>query len=137
LDGAQALGHAGRVQRDVDLGPARLDGEALPGVQPSELDRRRVGDLAHRPAERVNLPHEAALRESTDRGIAGQPADLPGVERHERDPAAELGRGQRGLTARVTRANNDDVEAHRAISRKQPSPYRMERRSEMDCTVAS
>ena len=71
-----------------------------------------VGHPAHQPVERVDLAHQMALAEPTDRRIARHRADGREPVRDQRGSRAHArGRG-RGLAAGVPAANDDDIEGH-------------------------
>ena len=68
-----------------------------------------VRELADPAAQRVHLVHELALCGAADGGVAGLPRDLVEAEGEQKRLGTEAGRRERGLAARVARANDDDV----------------------------
>ena len=105
----QNLLHPDAILLLVALRPRRPDGGTAAGVQQPELDSHRVGDLAHHPAERVDLPNQVAFGDPADRRIAGHLRDQVGVHGDHGGTQTEAGAGSRGLAAGVAAANDHDV----------------------------
>ncbi len=101
--------HGGAVEPLVALGPGRLHGRPLAGVQHADLDEGLVGDLAHLAAEGVDLADEVALGRAADGGVAGHEGDVLQVHAEEEGPAPHAGGRQRCLAAGVAGADHDDV----------------------------
>ena len=69
-----------------------------------------IGRAAHDAAERVDFAHDRALGDAADRRIARHLADRLERARDDRDARAGARRGDGGLGAGVSRADDDDVE---------------------------
>src|SRR3546814_3048914 len=83
---------------------------SLACIQHPELDAGCVGHTAHETIESFDLPHQMALSQAADGGIAGHDADAVTAVRNQGGAGAEArGRG-RGFTAGVPTAYHDDVE---------------------------
>ena len=102
------------VEPPVALGAGSPHRRTARAVEHPKLDARRVGELAHQAPERVDLPHELPLGEPADRGIAGHPADRGKSTRSGGPSPAHARRRVRGLEARVSPADNEDVVLHAA-----------------------
>jgi hypothetical protein len=105
-----------RIEGLVALRPRPPDSGAARSVQDLELDARLVRQDAHEPAERVHFGNELSLGQTSDRRVAGHPAnrgDLPGQECR---PAAHPRRGMRRLDPRVTAPDDKDLESQGSIA---------------------
>src|ERR1700722_20247000 len=76
----QDFAHFYAVELLVALGAGRPDGGAAGGVEQTELDAGRVGDLAHDAAEGVDLADQVALGDAADGGVAAHLGDQVEVE---------------------------------------------------------
>ena len=91
---------------------ARGDQTAGPAasIEQLELNAGRVDRATHQAAERVDLPHEMALRGAADCRIARHVRDRVGRQRADADARAQARRSEGCLASRVARADHDDVE---------------------------
>ena len=76
------------------------------------LNRGGIDRSAHEAPQRIDLANEMSLRSTANRWIARHVADRVGRERAESDVRAKASGRIRGLAARVSSADNDDVEFH-------------------------
>ena len=63
------------IQGPVGLRPGRAAGGALAGIQNPKLNAGRIRCPGHGAVERVDLPHQMALADAADSGIAGHLPD--------------------------------------------------------------
>ena len=103
------LHHAG-VLVPVDLRAQGVHGRPLAEVQHAALQRACVRRLAHFAAERIDLPHKMALCRAADARVAGAVAHRIHVDRKHRRTAPEPRRRERGLNARVPRADHGNIQ---------------------------
>ena len=114
-DGNGALGShqplcRGGVRLAVGLASGRPDRRSLGAVQQPELDAGGIRQLAHHPAEGVDLVHQVALRGAADGGIAGHAADGRRLAGDQPNAAAHTRGRHRRLDAGVAAADHDQVE---------------------------
>ena len=76
------------------------------------MDARLIGSERHRAPERVDLLDQMALSDAPDRGVARHLAQRLDVVREQKRAATYAGRGERGLRAGMTAADDNDVETH-------------------------
>src|SRR5204863_10156109 len=72
---ANGLLHGRRIKLALRLRAWTADCRSLAPVEHSKLDSGSVGDAAHQPVERVDLPDQVALTEPANRRIAGHRAN--------------------------------------------------------------
>ena len=101
--------HRAPVESAIALRARRPHGGPLAAIEHPELERREVRRASHDAAERVDLARDGALRDPADRRIAGHLADRLERRGEEDHPRAEPRRGDRGLDARMTAADDDDI----------------------------
>ena len=102
--------HRRAIELAVGLGAGTAHCRAFGAVEHAELDAGGVSDPPHQPVERVDLPHQLALAEPANRGIAGHFADCLTVLGHERGARAKTRSRSRSLAAGVPAADHNDVE---------------------------
>ncbi len=96
------------------MGARSAHRRAFAAIEDAKLDAAGVGDAAHEAVERIDFPHQVALAEAANGGIAGHGADGGESMRHQRRAGPDT-RGRRcGLTAGVAAADHDDVEGFHA-----------------------
>src|SRR5262249_18919395 len=83
----------------------------LAPVEDAKLDAALIGDAAHQPIKGIDLADEVPLPQPADRRIAGHRPDGREPMRHQRRAGAHARRRGCGLTAGMTAADHDDVEA--------------------------
>jgi len=112
--------HGCRVELAVGLGARPAHRRPLAAVEHAELDAAAIGHAAHQAVQGVDLAHQMAFAESSDRRIARHRADGREPVGQERGAGAHACRGGRGFAARVAAADHDDVEIlfHRRCSRR-------------------
>ena len=117
---ADRLLHGCRIEFAVGLRARPAHRRALAAIEHAELDAAAIGHAAHQAVQRVDLAHQMAFAESSDRRIAGHRADGREPVGQERGAGAHACRGGRGFAARVAAADHDDVEIlfHRRCSRR-------------------
>ena len=93
----------------VGLCPEGIHCRPLAAVQHAHLDGRGIRRDAHDAAQRVDLPHQMALARAADGGVAGHHGHIVQRDRGEERFHAQLRRGERRLTARVARADDDHI----------------------------
>ena len=105
-------GQLGRclVELFVALGAGAVHGRPLAAVEHPELDARRVGEEAHRPAEGVDLADNLPLGDAADGWVAAHLPHGVGVQGQQRCAGAEATRRQRRLDPGVPSADHDDIE---------------------------
>ena len=108
--------HVVPVGDPVVLGSQGLHGRTLAGIQHLDLHGRRVRGLAHLPAEGVDLPHQLALSQAADGGVAGHLPDFRRIEGYEGGIHPHPGRRQRGFATGVASAYNEDFNRCRPIN---------------------
>ena len=101
--------HVELIEEAVCLRARAMHRRTLRAVQHFELDAGAVNAPSHLSAERVNLPHQLPLGHAANRRIAGHLADVVQLHGQHQGTLAQPRRGQRGLHARMARANDDDV----------------------------
>jgi hypothetical protein len=82
---------------------------AAASVEQPELDAGFVDRPAHLAAQRVDLPHQVALGEPADRGIARHARHGARIEGDEGGLAPHARRGQRRFAAGMPRPDDHDV----------------------------
>ena len=112
--------HALLVFLLVGLGAQRVHRRTLAGVEHAALDEHVVDGAAHLAAQRVQLPHQMALRRAADGGIAGHHRQRIQVQRDQQRAVAHARAGQRGLAARVPRADDHRVVSFVVLHRAHP-----------------
>jgi hypothetical protein len=103
--------HFRPVQCAVSLGARAPHGRALASVEHPKLDAGAVDDPAHDAVQRVDLPHEVAFAEATDRRVAGHLANGLEPVRGQQGPRAGTRRCSGGLATRVAAADHDHIPA--------------------------
>ena len=101
--------HIGAVFDAVGLGPQRVYGRAFAAVEHAVLDAGRVGRPPHLAAQRIDLTHKVALGRAADGRVAGHVADRVQIDGKAQGTQPQARAGQRGLDARVPRANDGNV----------------------------
>jgi hypothetical protein len=99
------------IQLAVRLRPRPAHRRALSAVQQAELDAGFVRRQAHDTTKRVDLPHEVALAEATDRRVAGHHADSRSTTASQGPSRASTRSGAGGLHPGMATADHDHVEA--------------------------
>ena len=84
----------------------------LAAIEHAELDAGLVRHPGHQAVERVDLAHQMAFAEPADRRIARHRADGGEPVRDQRGSRAHAGGSGRRLAARVSTANDDNVEGN-------------------------
>jgi len=103
--------HRRGVELPVSLSAGTADGRALPAIEHAELDATGISHPTHQAIERVDLANQMTLAKTANGGIAGHCAYGRETVRNQGSYCAHPSGGGRGLTAGVTAANHDDVEA--------------------------
>ena len=97
------------IELAVGLGAGAADGRALGKIEHPELDAAAVDRPGHDAVEGVDLPHQMALGEAADGGIAGHFADLGRIVGHQQGPGAEARSRSGRFGPRVTAADHHDI----------------------------
>lgn len=105
----QHLPHPNPILLLVALRPGRPHRRPAAGIQQPKLNPNRVSNLAHHPAQRVNLAHEVSLGNPPDRRIARHLRDEIDIHRNHRRLQSQSGARTRRLTAGMTGANYDNI----------------------------
>ena len=105
LDGAP-------IELPVGLGARPLNRWTLTSIEDAELDARRVSSARHYAVERVDLAHQVALAQPTDRGVARHLADRRRTVGDEGGRCAAARRRRRGFASRMAAADDHDVKFH-------------------------
>src|SRR3546814_4320448 len=101
--------HGFAIEAPVRLGTRSAHRRSLACIQHPELDAGCVGHTAHETIESIDLPHQMALSQAADGGIAGHDADAVTAVRNQGGAGAEArGRG-RGFTAGVPTTSPETV----------------------------
>ena len=100
----------GPIQRPVSLGAGGAHRRALAGIEDPELNARRIRRPRHGAVKRIDLPHQVALADPPDGGIAGHLPDRLDTLGEQQRRGAHTGRRQRGLGPGVAAANHDYIE---------------------------
>ena len=114
--------HHGLILAPVGLRAQRVHGRALAAVEHPVLDAGPIGRACHLAAERIELAHKVALARAADGGVAGHVADGIHIDGKADGVQPEPGGGQRGLNARVPRADDGDVTASGVITHDEIPP---------------
>ncbi len=111
--------HRLAIELAIRLGARPADGGAFAAVENTKLDAGAIDGMAHHPIERVDLAHQMALGQATDRRVARHLADGLDAMGEEKGACAKArGRG-RSFAAGMPAANDDDIEiAHAGQSRQ-------------------
>ena len=105
----QRLLHDLLIAPPVGLYAQGVDGGAFAAVEHPELNARSVRRLAHLAAEHIKLADEMPLARAADGGVARHVADAVEIHREAHGAQPEPRRGERGLDARVTGADNGNI----------------------------
>ena len=105
----QRRAHGPAVECAVRLRPRAANSGSLAAVQQFEMDPGLIRHSAHEPVERVDLPHQMALADPADRGIARHLPERFQLVGQQQRPRAHAGGGRGGLTSRVAAADHDDI----------------------------
>ena len=97
------------VQAAVHLGTRALRRRPLAAVQQAKLNPRLVTGARHYPVERVNLPDDVALTQTTDRRIARHLADAVEPLGNQRRAGAAAPSCGGSLRASMAATDDDDV----------------------------
>ena len=100
--------HGLTIELAVGLCPWATNGRALAAVEHPELNPGRVGDMAHQPAQGVDLPHQMPFAQATNRRVAAHFANCGKAMRDERRGNAEPRGSGRGLAAGMPAPYDDD-----------------------------
>ena len=114
--------HHGLILPPVGLRAQRVHGRPFAAVEHPVLNAGLIGRARHLPAERIELAHEVALARTADGGVAGHVADGIHIDGKADGVQPQPGGGQRGLNARVPRADNGDVAASGVITHDEIPP---------------
>ena len=118
----QHAADGGLVQNAVGLRARGPHGGALAAVENAELDAALVRGQRHGTAQRVHLFHQVALADAADAGVAAHLPQCLDVVREQQRAAAHARCGQRGLSACVATADNDDIKFLGIQHRTTPGP---------------
>jgi hypothetical protein len=102
--------HGGSVKFPIRLGPRASHGRALAPIEHAKLNACGICDSAHQPVERVDLPHQMALAEASDRRVAGHRPDGREAMGYQGGPGANARGSTRCFATGVTSSNNNNVE---------------------------
>ena len=105
----QRVLHARAVGGAVGLDALGVDGRPLAEVERAALQGHFIRRAAHLAAQRVDLEDKVSLARAADGRIAGHVAHRVQIDREQHGVKAEARAGQRGLDARVSRADDPDV----------------------------
>ena len=114
--------HHGLILPPVGLRAQRVHGRPFAAVEHPVLDAGLIGRARHLAAERIELAHEVALARTADGGVAGHVADGVHMDGKADGVQSQPGGGQRGLNARVARADDGDVTASGVITHDEIPP---------------
>ena len=114
--------HHGLILPPVGLRAQRVYGRPFAAVEHPVLDAGLIGRARHLAAERVELAHEMALARAADGGVAGHVADGVHIDGEADGVQSQPRGGQRGLNARVARADDGDVTASGVITHDEIPP---------------
>ena len=103
------LAHLNPVLALVTLRARRPDCGAAGGIQQTELDAHCVGDLAHDPAKCIHFPHQMALGDASDRGVARHLCNEIQVETEQCCPQAHARCGHGRFASGVAGTHNYNV----------------------------
>ena len=103
------LAHLEAVLLLVALGAGRPHGWTARGIQQTELNAHRVGDLAHDAAQGINLAHQMSFGDSAHGRVAGHLRDQVDVESEQRGAQSHARAGHRRLATGVAGADDDYV----------------------------
>ena len=114
--------HHGLILPPVGLRAQRVHGWPFAAVEHPVLDAGLIGRARHLAAERIELAHEVALARTADGGVAGHVADGVHIDGKADGVQSQPRGGQRGLNARVARADDGDVTASGVITHDEIPP---------------
>src|SRR5262249_6156403 len=116
--GGDRLLHGPGIEPAVCLRAWPAHGWPFPAIEHAKLDAAEISDAPHKAVERVDLAHEMALTQASDRGIARHRADGREAMGDERDLGAHARGGRGGLAAGMAAAHDDDIvpRVHRSKS---------------------
>ena len=106
----------------ICLGPQGVDGRPLSPVEHPVLDAGGVRPTGHLAPQSVQLPHQMSLPGAADGGVAGHIADGVHIDGKADGVQSQPRGGQRGLNARVARADDGDVTASGVITHDEIPP---------------
>ena len=101
--------HLGAIAHAIGLRSRRLNRRTTRSIEQPKLNAGAINDAAHDAAERVNLAHEMAFRNSANRRIARHLTDQIEIQRNQTGFRAESRRGRRRLAARVAGADHNYI----------------------------
>src|SRR5215471_943886 len=107
-----SLLHRRGVELAIRLGSRTSHRRPLPAVEHAKLNASEIRNAAHQAVERIDLPHQMPLAETTDRGIARHRADRVKAMRNERRTGSHAGSRGGRLTSGMAAANNYDIIPH-------------------------
>ncbi len=106
----QHFAHLEAIGLFVALRSRGPHGRTARSIQQTELDADRVGDLAHDAAERVDFPHQVALRDASHGRIARHLCDQVDVQGVESGLQAHAGGGHGRLASGMAGAHDHYIE---------------------------
>jgi hypothetical protein len=105
------------ISGPIRLGTRTAYRRALLPIEQSKLDAGLIGSFGHDPAERIDLTHEMALAKTANRRVARHDTNRGLVMRDQCGARASAGGSGGCLASRMPTPDDDDIEAHHAISR--------------------
>ena len=117
----EQLLHMLLIAAAVGLRAQGVHGRALAPVEHPILDAAGVGGLAHFAAKGVQLADKMPLARSADGGVAGHVAHGVEIDREQNGAQTQSSGNQRGLNARVPRADHGDIVCTGKISHERTS----------------
>ena len=105
----QHLSHFDSVLALIALRPRRPNRRTARCIQQAKLDPHRIRNLAHNATQRVHFPHQVALGDAANRGVARHLRDQIQIETEQRGPQPHPRRRHRRLAPRVPRTHNYNV----------------------------
>jgi hypothetical protein len=103
------------IKNAVSLSPRGAHRGAFARIQNPKLNARFVGGRRHGTAKRIDFFDQMPFTDAANRGIARHLAERLDIVGQQQRAAAGSGRGERGFSARVTAANDDDIKGFRMI----------------------
>jgi hypothetical protein len=113
--GVEQLAHGALIEGAIGLRARRAHGRALTGVQRPKVNAGPIDRARHGAAERVDLLREMPLADTADGRVAAHLPKRLEILRQEQRAHAHARRGQRGLGAGVTAADDDTAKAGRIV----------------------
>ncbi len=97
------------IKAPVSLGPRTLHGGTLAPIEEAELNTSPVSRASHQAIQRIDLPNQVPLSQSSDCGIARHHPDRRRFQGHQSGARTHSCGRMRGFASRVTAPHDDNI----------------------------